>query len=1110
MSAQPLASGQRVLVSYTAPPQFIASPNWTRVFNSLLSQFPLRSIHWKSSSTTRTSVRTIQELNVTLVSLDTLRDDVTSQVPVTLLEKPLLNIYVVYCEDHDLDMYRTLVKKQIKDWHATVTSRKHQDWLILQIVRPDAQAPTGNIFQLRGSVLRRSEPILILTNANGTPYPSPTHHKLHLHPSHSCIKVTFSSGNENAAMWVELISKMKDGIVYAFDSAVTQRQEEVRRSEAQQQMPGWNFCTFFILKESLATSYEGMGLLEEALQQYNELETSFYHDMILANTISVFDFRIYLLSRQCELLAKMKRMGDLTEKVVAFLGAFGKRLGDVKGILPPFFVESWTYSSAISVVEQCDLWISQSKLDSKKLLQFNAGKGELLETARHQLDIIGIRTGHLPNEPPFSTSIPSQQGEPVEGKISNAELLKVMEDQEVFYELYVAVTKRAIEMYTESGRRKFALKMHGGLAALDLHRGRLSSALPLRPHLWTALESYVLSLALNTHGRLQKPRDSEWIHILLSYLKTYVEQQGAGLVVGEGDAEQNIGRLVEELKDAAEKLENGTFYVSSNARLADTRDGSYLDATVHNHLPCNLPAGEVGVLIAGRDEKYRFSASVNSLEPGTTNVELFCPPPYTIVRVPQDVLALDVQIEQSNRIELGKASMLMAKLSSGRNKLSKAVVKLASSNVTFKHEGGVLCEEDDRFDFEASKDSIILSRVPEDFTVAFRVPYPETAVPLKVNIEVDYTTEIEPSLRRVLRLSRALVTTLPIAVNVEDFFRGTRLISKYVVSTLTHQHVRIATASLEAPDGPEGLKISSCSSKRRGVVTVTPAQPASFLFTLDSPNGPVRDSLALTIKYRMFREEVESLIQEHVDKALENYPSMKHQRVYLINTLVDVLERDAGWVEMYSLTGELMVPEVRGEKDEEFNVLIEKIKKLLSHHQHPLIPQGQWREIRIPVDVPYMNVVAAARIRLVPDPVTTSSLYAGQPIPAIISIHTSFHWGSTEKDRSRKYAMRYNMEEMVKEWLVSGPKRGDFIASDAATFTVPITLIALHHGEFSLPKVLVTALPITREITNGSMTIPSTETYQVHGAEKVLILPRGGRTTFVVGMGQGRLLILRF
>ena len=44
------------------------------------------------------------------------------------------------------------------------------------------------------------------------------------------------------------MSKVKDGIVSAFDAAITLREEEVKRSELQKQMPGWNFCTFFILK----------------------------------------------------------------------------------------------------------------------------------------------------------------------------------------------------------------------------------------------------------------------------------------------------------------------------------------------------------------------------------------------------------------------------------------------------------------------------------------------------------------------------------------------------------------------------------------------------------------------------------------------------------------------------------------------------------------------------------------------------------------------------------------------------------------------------------------------------------------------------------------------
>ena len=75
-------------------------------------------------------------------------------------------------------------------------------------------------------------------------------------------------------------------------------------------------------------------------------------------------------------------------------------------------------------------------------------------------------------------------------------------------------------------------------------------------------------------------------------------------------------------------------------------------------------------------------------------------------------------------------------------------------------------------------------------------------------------------------------------------------------------------------------------------------------------------------------------------------------------------------------------------------------------------------------------------------------------------------------------------------------------SKDGTTFDTSITLIALHHGELTLPKVAVTALPIDGEDRMRSIVVPSCSTHQVHGAETVLILPRGGRTTFVVDMGD--------
>jgi trafficking protein particle complex subunit 10 len=63
-----------------------------------------------------------------------------------------------------------------------------------------------------------------------------------------CVQLTWTFGQDNSAAWGDVIAKVKDGLLYAFDAAIAHREDEVKRSESQRQMPGWNFCTFFTLK----------------------------------------------------------------------------------------------------------------------------------------------------------------------------------------------------------------------------------------------------------------------------------------------------------------------------------------------------------------------------------------------------------------------------------------------------------------------------------------------------------------------------------------------------------------------------------------------------------------------------------------------------------------------------------------------------------------------------------------------------------------------------------------------------------------------------------------------------------------------------------------------
>lgn len=56
--------------------------------------------------------------------------------------------------------------------------------------------------------------------------------------------------------------------------------------------------------------------------------------------------------------------------------------------------------------------------------------------------------------------------------------------------------------------------------------------------------------------------------------------------------------------------------------------------------------------------------------------------------------------------------------------------------------------------------------------------------------------------------------------------------------------------------------------------------------------------------------EVESFIEDAVDEALLASPSTLLHRELLINSFVQALEKDASWVQMYGITGELIVPDL--------------------------------------------------------------------------------------------------------------------------------------------------------------------------------------------------------
>ncbi|KAG9083484.1 hypothetical protein FRC07_013906, partial [Ceratobasidium sp. 392] len=362
------------------------------------------------------------------------------------------------CED--ADTYKNVVRRQLKDWVASVTtqSKRDQEWLIVLVtVSSPGQDTTGSggkrLFQMKGNVIDRMRADFTLAKRD------------------RCVQLNYvSGGQEDPAAWTDLIAKIKEAIVATLDGRVAERMDDVRRTEAQRAVPGWNFCTFFVLKESIAESFEGMTLLDAALVQYSELEASFYQVLKEKN------------------LSWFGKLGGTApgDDAAPLLSVTKKPYRDlimsnaISNSLNEPFLESWIYSCSLNVVDECDAWImgasGQESVSDTKDVSYTAAKCELLELARAQLDKIGIRAGHLTRTIPFTTSLPNQppKSRPTSASfdphaaipdpndedykrlsragVTNPSLLQAIDDSASFDELYKQLVTRAIDTCVAAGR----------------------------------------------------------------------------------------------------------------------------------------------------------------------------------------------------------------------------------------------------------------------------------------------------------------------------------------------------------------------------------------------------------------------------------------------------------------------------------------------------------------------------------------------------------------------------------------------------------------------------------------------------------------------------------
>ncbi|KAL3423738.1 Trafficking protein particle complex subunit 10 [Phlyctema vagabunda] len=231
------------------------------------------------------------------------------QIP-GLRQTPYLKVFFLRCDDNDT--YKAQSRKEVRDWikeHTQSSSSSKQssqenhdayEWLIIHVIVPNTAAATqprtsgkradgssGSAAEKATTRWRGGGSTTILEKLradfnsssksapdriaqirigiNDVPYEM-------LPRVVPAIPGSYSETvNDNENAWLDLITKLKFLILSSFDMRVGQYEEDVREKDAQRALPGWNFCTFFVLKEGLARGFESVGLVEDALVDYDEL-----------------------------------------------------------------------------------------------------------------------------------------------------------------------------------------------------------------------------------------------------------------------------------------------------------------------------------------------------------------------------------------------------------------------------------------------------------------------------------------------------------------------------------------------------------------------------------------------------------------------------------------------------------------------------------------------------------------------------------------------------------------------------------------------------------------------------------------------------------------------
>ncbi|KAK9269657.1 hypothetical protein L1049_001435 [Liquidambar formosana] len=268
--------------------------------------------------------------------------------------EPYATVVLVTCED--LDEFKTILKPRLK----LIVQNDEREWFIVFVSR--AHPSNDQATKMAKKVYAKLE----------VDFSSKKRER--------CCKLDIHGPEAN--FWEDLESKIMESIKNTLDRRVQFYEDEIRKLSEQRLMPIWNFCNFFILKESLAFMFEIAHLHEDSLREYDELELCYLETVNVAgkqrdfggtdrgadqaallnpgnkpltqivqdDSFREFEFRQYLFACQSKLLFKLNRPFEVASRGYSFVISFSKALALHESIFPFCMREVWVITACLALI----------------------------------------------------------------------------------------------------------------------------------------------------------------------------------------------------------------------------------------------------------------------------------------------------------------------------------------------------------------------------------------------------------------------------------------------------------------------------------------------------------------------------------------------------------------------------------------------------------------------------------------------------------------------------------------------------------------------------------------------------------------------------------------